>query len=85
MSNAISSALLTGAAAADSRATAPAQPEREAEQRASDNSGDTVTLTVAQQVYQLYNKGQEVSQIATTLSLPVRSVNNYLGITQNGA
>lgn len=41
---------------------------------------DIIQLTEAQQVYQLYNQGQEISQIATTLSLPVETVNNYLGI-----
>jgi DNA-binding NarL/FixJ family response regulator len=77
----ISSALLTGAAAANSPTTAAAQP---VQQQPSGNSGDTVTLTVAEQVYQLYNQGQQVSQIATSLSLPETTVNNYLGITQSG-
>jgi DNA-binding NarL/FixJ family response regulator len=76
----ISSALLTGAAAANSPSTAAAQPV----QQPSGNSGDTVTLTVAEQVYQLYNQGQQVSQIATSLSLPETTVNNYLGITRSG-
>jgi DNA-binding NarL/FixJ family response regulator len=40
-----------------------------------------VRLSESQQVYQLYNQGQQVSQIATSLSLPVEIVNNYLGIT----
>jgi hypothetical protein len=81
MSNAISSALLTGAANSPATAAQPVQPPV---QRVSSNSGDTVTLTVAEQVYQLYNNGQPVSQIATSLSLPVSEVNNYLGITQSG-
>lgn len=45
------------------------------------DSADTVQLTVAQQVAQLYQQGQQVSQIATSLSLTVDSVNSYLGIT----
>ncbi|MFZ0420102.1 MAG: hypothetical protein WAM04_18515 [Candidatus Sulfotelmatobacter sp.] len=49
------------------------------------SSGDTVTLTESQQVYQLYNQGQQVSQIATTLSLPVETVNSYLGITASSS
>lgn len=49
------------------------------------NSGDTVRLSESQQVYQLYNQGQQVSQIATTLSLPVEIVNNYLGISATGS
>ncbi len=50
-------------------------------QQAVNNSGDTVQLSEVQQVYQLYNQGQTVSQIATSLSLPVDTVNNYLNIS----
>lgn len=42
---------------------------------------DTVQLTVAQQVYQLYNQGQQVSQIATSLSLSESQVNSYLNVS----
>jgi DNA-binding NarL/FixJ family response regulator len=84
MGNTISGALLTGAAAANSGTTAAAEPVRQQVQQPSSNSADSVTLTVAEQVYQLYNQGQQVSQIATSLSLPVTTVNNYLGITQSG-
>ena len=45
------------------------------------NNSDTVTLSQAQQVTQLYQQGQQVPQIASTLSLPVDIVNSYLGIT----
>jgi DNA-binding NarL/FixJ family response regulator len=41
---------------------------------------DTVQLTEAQQVYQLYNQGQKISQIANSLNLAVETVNVYLGI-----
>jgi len=41
---------------------------------------DTVTLTVAQQVYNLYNQGQSVPQIASGLNLTVDMVNNFLSI-----
>jgi DNA-binding CsgD family transcriptional regulator len=44
-------------------------------------SADTVTLTEAQQVYQLYDHGQTVTQIAISLNLPIESVNSYLGIS----
>jgi DNA-binding NarL/FixJ family response regulator len=44
---------------------------------------DTVTLTEAQQVYQLYNQGQQVPQIATNLRLSVSAVDNYLGINNS--
>jgi hypothetical protein len=33
-------------------------------------------------VTQLYQQGQQVPQIASTLSLPVDIVKNYLGITK---
>jgi DNA-binding NarL/FixJ family response regulator len=35
---------------------------------------DTVQLTEAQQVYQLFNQGQSVSQISSSLGLSVASV-----------
>jgi len=43
--------------------------------------GDTVQLTVAQEVYQLYNQGQQISQIASRLRLSVEAVNGFLGIS----
>jgi DNA-binding NarL/FixJ family response regulator len=55
-------------------AARPAQPTTNA-------SADTVRLSESQQVYQLYNQGQQVSQIASNLSLTVQAVNSYLGIT----
>ncbi len=45
---------------------------------------DTVQLTQAQQVYQLYNQGQTVSQIALSLRLTAEAVNLDLGITGSG-
>jgi DNA-binding CsgD family transcriptional regulator len=42
---------------------------------------DTVKLTVAQQVYDLYIQGQTVTQIATGLNLTVELVNGYLGLS----
>jgi DNA-binding NarL/FixJ family response regulator len=47
--------------------------------------GDTVQLTVAQQVYQLYNQGQQVPQIAVSLNLSVAAVNSYLNLSNSGA
>ena len=46
---------------------------------------DTVQLTVAEHVYQLYTQGQQVSQIAAALNLSVDAVNNYLNISNNAA
>ncbi|HEX8816938.1 MAG TPA: hypothetical protein VF753_15685 [Terriglobales bacterium] len=47
------------------------------------SNADTVTLTTADQVYQLYNQGQSISQIALSLRLSVDAVNSYLGITNS--
>jgi len=41
---------------------------------------DTVQLTEAQHVYQLFNQGQRVSQIAFSLSLSEAQVNSYLNL-----
>jgi DNA-binding NarL/FixJ family response regulator len=67
-----------------SLAAANPSPNRAAAQRVqqpANNGGDTIKLTVSQQVSQLYNQGQTVSQIATALSLAVSAVNNYLNIS----
>ncbi len=79
MSISISSSLSTASlAAANSTSTSAAA---RTPPPTTNDSGDTVRLSESQQVYQLYNQGQQVSQIATSLSLPVEIVNNYLGIT----
>lgn len=44
---------------------------------------DTVQLTEAQQVYQLYNQGQQISQIADSLNLTVAAVNSYLNLSNS--
>jgi DNA-binding NarL/FixJ family response regulator len=46
---------------------------------------DTIQLTEAERVYQLYNQGQQVPQIANTLSLSEAAVNSYLNISNNNA
>lgn len=56
---------------------APAQPA----QAAANASTDTVKLSEAQQIYQLYNQGQSVSQISTSLSLSVAAVNSDLNLS----
>jgi len=86
MSIAISSALSTAQVAANSPSSTAAQPAvQQPVQQPASTPTDTVTLTEAQQVYNLYNQGQTVSQISTSLSLPVSTVNNYLGITQTSS
>jgi len=83
MSISISSALSTAAAANTS--TNPAQTAQNSPppQQTTNNNAYTVQLSEAQQVYQLYNQGQQVPQIAATLNLSVSAVNNYLGITSS--
>jgi DNA-binding NarL/FixJ family response regulator len=44
---------------------------------------DTVHLTEAQQVGQLYNQGHSVPQIAFSLNLSVQAVNSYLNISNS--
>ncbi len=41
-------------------------------------------VSESEQVVQLYNQGQQVSQIASSLALPVETVNLYLGISGGG-
>jgi DNA-binding NarL/FixJ family response regulator len=79
MSISISPSVASLAAANPSPNTAPAQKV----QQPANNGGDTVKLSESQQVYQLYNQGRTVSQIASTLSLAVSSVNNYLNISNS--
>ena len=77
MSISVSPATAALAAANPSPNTAPVQRV----QQPANNGGDTVKLTESQQVYQLYNQGQTVSQIANNLSLAVSAVNSYLNIS----
>ncbi len=80
MSISISSALAIPVAAATTSIAAPAR----APQPTAAASADTVRLSEAQQVYQLYNLGQPISQIAANLNLSVDAVNLYLGNTSGG-
>jgi DNA-binding NarL/FixJ family response regulator len=84
MSLAITNALASVTAPNSPSATASQQPVRQQAPHPTNTSTDTVTLTEAQQVYNLHNQGQTVPQISSSLSLPVSTVNNYLGITQSG-
>jgi DNA-binding NarL/FixJ family response regulator len=47
-------------------------------------ASDTVQLSEAQRVYQLYNQGLPIAQIASNLSLSEAAVNGYLNITNTG-
>jgi hypothetical protein len=80
MSISISSALVTPVAAATTSAAPAGNP-----QPRPTTAADTVQLSEAQQVYQLYNQGRPVSQIASTLNLTVSAVNRYLGVTGSGS
>ncbi len=79
MSISISSSIPTASyAAANATSTTPApQPAP----TTASSPAYVVRLTEAQQVYQLNQQGQTVSQIAGNLSLTVSAVNSYLGVT----
>ncbi|MFZ1011100.1 MAG: hypothetical protein WAN65_29950 [Candidatus Sulfotelmatobacter sp.] len=79
MSISVSSALATASVAANSPSTSATERIQQPTNQQTASSADTVRLTEAQQVYQLYNQGQAVSQIASNLSLTVSAVNGYLG------
>jgi len=55
----------------------PPQPPQQLAQRAT----DTVQLTTAQRVFELHNEGQRVTQIASSLNLPIAEVNSYLNLS----
>jgi DNA-binding NarL/FixJ family response regulator len=75
---------LISAAAAPTNAAA-SQPAAPAPQTPAKIASDTVQLTEAERVYQLYNQGQQVPQIANTLSLTETAVNSYLNISNSAA
>jgi DNA-binding NarL/FixJ family response regulator len=79
MSISISSSLSPASVAAANAYSNSAAAQRI--QPTTNDSADTVKLSESQQVHQLYDQGQQVSQIATSLSLPVDTVNSYLGIS----
>jgi DNA-binding NarL/FixJ family response regulator len=73
------SSLLSTASVAAANASSTSAANR-TPQPTTNDPAYKVTLTEAQQVYQLYDRGQPISQIATSLSLTQSAVNNYLGI-----
>jgi DNA-binding NarL/FixJ family response regulator len=78
MSTSISSSVVNAPSAANASSTAAPAPKA---QPAPAVAADTVQLTEAQQVYQLYNQGQRVSQIATSLNLTQKAVDSYLNLS----
>ena len=85
MSTSISSALLNApSVAANPSVNVALAPPAARPQPATNVAADTVQLTEAQQVYQLYNQGQRVSQIASSLSLSQAAVNGYLNLSTGG-
>jgi DNA-binding NarL/FixJ family response regulator len=80
MSTSISSLLLATLSTANTAAAGSAARP----QPVASVGEDTVQLTEAQQVYQLYNQGQRVSQIASSLSLTESAVNSYLSLSATG-
>jgi hypothetical protein len=83
MSNSISNLLPPASVAAVNLDTNSTPAPRT--QSTTNSAADTVTLSQSQQVTQLYQQGQQVPQIASTLSPPVDIVNNHLGITTTWA
>lgn len=81
MSISISSALSSASLGAESAFSISNNPPRP--QLAPNDVPYTVQLTAAQQVYNLYNQGNTVPQIASSLNLSVELVNNFLNISNN--
>jgi DNA-binding NarL/FixJ family response regulator len=78
--------LISAAAAPTNAAASQAAPQPATAPQAPANvASDTVQLTEAERVYQLYNQGQQVPQIANTLSLTETAVNSYLNISNSAA
>jgi DNA-binding CsgD family transcriptional regulator len=76
MSISISGSLSSLPSVASSSPSTPttAQPAPKAD------TDDTVKLSQAAQVHLLKQQGQTLSQIASNLSIPITTVDNYLGI-----
>lgn len=83
MSTSITNVLLS-APSAGANPSANQAPAARPQPQPAASAGDTVQLSEAQQVYQLYNQGQRVSQIATSLSLTPAAVDSYLGLNTSG-
>ncbi len=81
MSTSISSLSLATLSTANTAAAAGAAARP---QPAANAGGDTVQLTESQQVVQLYNQGQRVTQIASSLNLTEAAVNSYLNLSATG-
>jgi DNA-binding NarL/FixJ family response regulator len=73
----------TGSASSNAAAATPQQNQPQPTQTSVDTSAYTVQLTEAQQVFQLYNQGLPVTQIASSLSLSVSAVNSYLSLSSS--
>ena len=74
ISNSVSTASLAAANSASDSVPAPHI------QQTTSTPADTIKLSESQQIHQLYNQGQKVSQIAFSLNITVEAVNSYLGI-----
>lgn len=82
---AITSLAVQNIATGRDEAQAVQAPQRAPQAQTVANAQDTVQLTEAERVYQLYIQGQKVSQIAAALSLPVQAVDSYLNLTTSGS
>jgi DNA-binding NarL/FixJ family response regulator len=81
----VSSALSIASLAAANSSPASESAAHQPAQRTANQSADTVQLSEAQQVYNLYNQGQTVPQIADNLNLTENDVNSFLGLTKSSS
>jgi DNA-binding NarL/FixJ family response regulator len=81
----VAAAAASPASSAATTSTLAAKQLESDQQQPADSQAYTVQLTEAQRVYQLYDQGQQVPQIASTLSLSVTAVNSYLNLSSSGS
>jgi DNA-binding NarL/FixJ family response regulator len=84
MSIAAIPSLVSAEPAAGSSATANELAAQQQSQPAVSSEAYSVQLTEAQRVYQLYDQGQQIPQIATNLNISVAAVNSYLNLSNSG-
>jgi DNA-binding NarL/FixJ family response regulator len=85
MSIAAIPSLVSTEAAAGSSATANELVEQQQTQPAVSSEAYSVQLTEAQRVYQLYDQGQQIPEIASNLNISVAAVNSYLNLANSGS
>jgi hypothetical protein len=69
------------AASSSIASTSPSTPAPVQATQGAPSDADTVKLSQAAQVHLLKQQGQSLTQIASNLSIPITTVDGYLGIT----